>query len=83
MTMAVLRSYSYLAPSMVGRYEAGQAYLAAHHLMDANRDAVSKIADALVEKRELYGDDVLRLLDAQKVNLPEVDLTKDEAWPRL
>jgi hypothetical protein len=28
--MAVLRSYSYLAPSMVGRYEAGQAYLAAH-----------------------------------------------------
>ena len=61
----------------------GQAYLAAHHLMEANRDAVAKIADELVEKRELYGDDVLRLLDAQKVSLPEVDLTKDEAWPRL
>jgi hypothetical protein len=26
---AVLRSYSYIAPSMIGRYEAGQAYLAA------------------------------------------------------
>src|SRR3954467_13829883 len=61
----------------------GQAYLAAHHLMDANREAVSRIADTLVEKRELYGDEVLRLLAAQKVNLPELDLTKDEAWPRL
>ena len=26
---AVLRSYSSIAPSMIGRYEAGQAYLAA------------------------------------------------------
>jgi cell division protease FtsH len=61
----------------------GQAYLAAHHLMEANREAVGQIADALVEKRELYGDEVLRLLDAQTVNLPEVDLTKEEAWPRM
>ena len=61
----------------------GQAYLAAHHLMDANRDAVGAVADALVAKRELYGDEVVRLLDAQKLTLPEVDLTKDEAWPRL
>jgi cell division protease FtsH len=61
----------------------GQAYLAAHHLMEANRPAVSSIADELVAKRELYGDEVLRLLDAQKVTMPEVDLTKDEAWPRL
>src|SRR4051794_6835469 len=61
----------------------GQAYLAAHHLMDANREAVGKIADELVAKRELYGDEVLRLLAAQTVHMPEVDLTKDEAWPRL
>jgi ATP-dependent Zn protease len=61
----------------------GQAYLAAHHLMEANRDAVGRVADALVAKRELYGDEVVRLLDAQKLTLPEVDLTKDEAWPRL
>jgi ATP-dependent Zn protease len=61
----------------------GQAYLAAHHLMDANRDAVSQIADELVAKRELHGDEVLRLLDRQQVTLPQVDLTKDEAWPRL
>src|SRR5436305_1186986 len=33
----------------------GQAYLAAHHLMDANRKAVDQIADELVAQRELYG----------------------------
>jgi ATP-dependent Zn protease len=61
----------------------GQAYLAAHHLMEANREAVDHVADKLVEKRELYGDEVLHLLQAQSLTLPEVDLTKDEAWPRL
>jgi ATP-dependent Zn protease len=61
----------------------GQAYLAAHHLMEANRPAVGHIADALVARKELYGDDVVRLLDAQRLTMPEVDLTKDEAWPNL
>ncbi len=61
----------------------GQAYLAAHHLMEANRPAVEHIADALVARKELYGDDVVRLLDAQRLTMPEVDLTKDEAWPNL
>jgi ATP-dependent Zn protease len=61
----------------------GQAYLAAHHLVETNRQAVEHIADELVAKRELYGDEVLHLLDAQRLTLPEVDLTKDEAWPRL
>ena len=41
------------------------------------------VADALVERRELHGDEVVELLDAQKLTLPEVDLTKDDAWPKL
>jgi ATP-dependent Zn protease len=61
----------------------GQAYLAAHHLIEANRGAVSAVADKLVERRELHGDEVVHLLEAQKLTLPEVDLTKDEAWPKL
>jgi ATP-dependent Zn protease len=61
----------------------GQAYLAAHHLIEANREAVGRIADELVLRRELYGDEILQLLDAQDLRVPEVDLTKDEAWPRL
>jgi ATP-dependent Zn protease len=61
----------------------GQAYLAAHHLVEQNKDAVSRVADALVERRELHGDEIVDLLDAQELRLPEVDLTKDEAWPKL
>jgi hypothetical protein len=61
----------------------GQAYLAAHHLIDANRKAVENVADALVERRELYGDEVVQLLQAQSLHIPEVDLTSDEAWPHV
>jgi ATP-dependent Zn protease len=61
----------------------GQAYLAAHHLIDANRKAVENVADALVERRELYGDEVVQLLQAQSLHIPEVDLTADEAWPHV
>src|SRR5947207_8246040 len=34
----------------------GQAYLAAHHLIETNRRAVERVADELVARRELYGD---------------------------
>ena len=61
----------------------GQAYLAAHHLVEANKDAVGRIADVLVERKELYGDEIVRLLDAQGLRIPEIDLTKDDAWPNL
>jgi ATP-dependent Zn protease len=61
----------------------GQAYLAAHHLIESNREAVERVADVLVSRRELYGDEVLELLDRQELKLPEVDLTRDDAWPKL
>jgi ATP-dependent Zn protease len=61
----------------------GQAYLAAHNLIEENKDAVERVADVLVERRELHGDEVVDLLDAQVLRLPEVDLTQDHAWPRL
>jgi ATP-dependent Zn protease len=61
----------------------GQAYLRAHHLMEANRDAVSRVADVLVDRRELHGDEVVHLLDAQRLKRPEPDLASDSAWPRL
>jgi ATP-dependent Zn protease len=61
----------------------GQAYLRAHHLMEANRGAVDRVADMLVERRELHGDEVVHLLDAQDLRIPDVDLTQDAAWPRM
>jgi hypothetical protein len=61
----------------------GQAYLAAYHLIDRNQKAVEHIADVLVERREIHGDEVIALLDEAKLQVPEVDLRQEESWPRL
>jgi hypothetical protein len=59
----------------------GQAYFTAHVLMAHNRHAVDHIADALLAKRELFGDDLLDLLQAATVRVPEVDLNDESVWP--
>ncbi len=61
----------------------GQAYIRAYHLMAANKPAIDRIADVLVERRELYGDDVTKLLKSIPVTKPEIDLTADETWPQI
>jgi ATP-dependent Zn protease len=61
----------------------GQAYVMAVNLVAANRDAVEAIATRLAEKRELYGDELVNLLDEQKLMQPELDYTKEETWPTM
>jgi cell division protease FtsH len=61
----------------------GQAYVIAVNLVAANRAAVEAIATHLAEKRELYGDELVELLDAQQLVEPELDYTKDETWPKM
>jgi ATP-dependent Zn protease len=61
----------------------GQAYLAAQCLMEANRDKVEAIAETLIERRELHGDEVVELLDEHDLRRPEIDLADDETWPKL
>jgi hypothetical protein len=50
--------------------------------MQENKDAVERIANEIVEKQEIYGDDLVRLLDAQNLKKPEIDWTKEEIWPK-
>jgi ATP-dependent Zn protease len=61
----------------------GQAYVIAVNLVKNNKDAVDVIATRLAEKRELYGDELVELLDRQQLVKPELDYTKDETWPRM
>ena len=61
----------------------GQAYLAAYHLVLANKDGVEKVADVLVARREMHGDEVIELLDSIHLTIPEVDLTQEATWPRI
>jgi cell division protease FtsH len=61
----------------------GQAYIAAHHLIEHNKEAVEHIAQVVIERKELHGNELLRLLDKANLQIPTVDLTKEEAWPAI
>ena len=61
----------------------GQAYVAAHNVIIANREAVSHIADVLADRRELFGDELLQLLEGAQLTIPEVDLSEESAWPTM
>jgi hypothetical protein len=61
----------------------GQAYVTAFNSMRHNRDALDRIADELVEKRELHGDEVVELLKLVGPRRPAIDLLDRDAWPKL
>jgi ATP-dependent Zn protease len=61
----------------------GQAFVTAHNFIEHNRTSVETVAEAVIEKQELYGDELMRLLNSVKLEKPEIDLTKEESWPKL
>ncbi|HZE04423.1 MAG TPA: AAA family ATPase [Solirubrobacteraceae bacterium] len=61
----------------------GQAYVTAYTLVAINREKVERIADTLVERKELHGDEVVDLLDSVGLIRPRLDLTDPATWPRV
>jgi ATP-dependent Zn protease len=61
----------------------GQAYVTAYNAMRHNRHALSRIADQLVDKRELHGDEVVELLKEVRPQRPAIDLLDRDSWPKL
>jgi ATP-dependent Zn protease len=61
----------------------GQAYVSAYALMVANRDALQRIAETLIERKEIYGDEVSELLNTVGLERADVDLMDDATWPRV
>jgi ATP-dependent Zn protease len=61
----------------------GQAYVNAYQLVSQNQEAISTIADHLVARKELYGDELIDLLNSVGLKEPTVDLGKEETWPTL
>jgi cell division protease FtsH len=61
----------------------GQAYVTAWNLVRHNRREVEQVADTLIERRELHGDEVVDLLDSVGLRKPEVDLLEPATWPKL
>jgi cell division protease FtsH len=77
---AVLRDFDkrQLAAQIIG-----QAYVTAYQLIAQNREAVETIADHLVARKELYGDELIDLLNSVDMKEPTIDLSKEETWPTL
>jgi hypothetical protein len=67
-----------LATQMIGR-----AYVEAYNLMRENKESVGRIADTLVLRKEVYGNDLVGLLDSANLRRPALDFTKEETWPTL
>jgi ATP-dependent Zn protease len=61
----------------------GQAFVVAENFIRANKDKVEAVADAVIAKGEIYGDNLNELLDAQSFVKPEIDYSKEETWPQI
>jgi ATP-dependent Zn protease len=61
----------------------GQAYITAYSLMAANRHPLNQIADVLVDRKEIYGDEVVELLNSVGLQRPSIDLMDDSTWPKV
>jgi hypothetical protein len=59
----------------------GQAFVTAYNFVRVNKDKVERVADVLVAERELFGDALVKLLDSQQFQKPDVDWTSSESWP--
>jgi ATP-dependent Zn protease len=61
----------------------GQAYVTAFCVIRHNREQVAYIADQLVERKELFGDEVIELLQSVELEAPTIDITDETIWPKL
>ena len=61
----------------------GQAYMKAHHLMLFNKDKVEHIADVVIEKKELYGDELVKPAQRREPADPRRRPDRREVWPVL
>ncbi len=61
----------------------GEAFVTAYNLILENKEKVEKVADTILEEKEIYGDDLVRLLNAQDFKRPQIDWTDEAVWPKF
>jgi hypothetical protein len=55
----------------------------AYNLILENKEKVEKIANTILEEQEIYGDDLVRLLNEQDFQRPQIDWTDETVWPKF
>jgi ATP-dependent Zn protease len=61
----------------------GHAYVIAYNTMRINHAAIDRIADVLVEKRELHGNEIADLLHECELVAPDIDYLEERSWPKV
>ncbi len=61
----------------------GQAFVTAYNAAQHNRAALERIADELVARRELHGDEVVELLERSGLQRPQIDVLDPACWPKM
>jgi ATP-dependent Zn protease len=61
----------------------GQAFAIAYVFIRHNREAVDRIAQAVLDKQEIYGNDLNQLLDSVGLQEPSIDWTEEDNWPKV
>jgi len=61
----------------------GEAFVTAYNLILQNKEKVEAVADTVLEEKEIYGDDLVRLLDEQSFKRPVIDWTDESVWPKF
>jgi ATP-dependent Zn protease len=59
----------------------GQAFVVAYNFVRQNKDKVEAVAEELIREREIYGDRITEILDAQHFVKPTIDWTDEASWP--
>jgi hypothetical protein len=59
----------------------GQAYVTAHVLVTANRSAIEAVTEELLDRKEIFGDHLVELLDAQGIVIPKPNFDDEATWP--
>jgi cell division protease FtsH len=59
----------------------GQAFVIAYCTIKLNRDGTDRVASRLVQEGEMYGDDVVKLLDSAELRKPDIDVLDEGTWP--
>jgi cell division protease FtsH len=61
----------------------GHAYVIAYNTMLENRAALDRVADELLERRELHGDQITNLLRDCHLVAPQIDYLEERSWPKI
>jgi SpoVK/Ycf46/Vps4 family AAA+-type ATPase len=61
----------------------GQAFVVAWCTVRENREATELIAQRLIDKGELYGDEVTDLLESAHLRRPDIDVRDEATWPAI